>query len=58
MFEMVRRLVREGSSGTGDKAERLGTKKIDGREAVGFRINASGMDMTLWADPERPGPLA
>ena len=40
-FEMVRRLVREGSSGTGDKAERLGKKEIDGREAVGFRIHAN-----------------
>ena len=41
VFEMVRRLVREGSSGTGDKAERLGKKEIDGREAVGFRIDAN-----------------
>jgi outer membrane lipoprotein-sorting protein len=56
-FEMVRRLVREGSSGMGDKAERLGKKEIDGREAVGFRVNANGMDMTLWADPETAWPI-
>ena len=54
---MVRRLVREGSSGTGEKAERLGKKEIDGREAVGFRVNANGMDMTLWADPETARPI-
>ena len=57
VFEMVRRLVREGSSGTGDKAERLGKKEIDGRQAVGFRINANGMDMTLWADTETAWPI-
>ncbi len=57
MFEMVRRLVREGSSGTGEKAERLGKKKVDGREAVGFRIHANGMDMTLWADPDTAWPI-
>ena len=56
-FEMVRRLVREGSSGTGDKAERLGKKEIDGRQAVGFRIHANGMDMTLWADPKTAWPI-
>jgi hypothetical protein len=54
---MVRRLVREGSSGTGEKAERLGKKEIDGREAVGFRINANMMDMILWADPETAWPI-
>jgi outer membrane lipoprotein-sorting protein len=57
LFEMVRRLVREGSSGTGEKAERLGKKEIDGREAVGFRIHANMMDMTLWADPETAWPI-
>jgi outer membrane lipoprotein-sorting protein len=57
VFETVRRLVREGSSGTGDKAERLGKKEIDGRQAVGFRVNANGMDMTLWADPETAWPI-
>jgi outer membrane lipoprotein-sorting protein len=57
VFETVRRLVREGSSGTGDKAERLGKKEIDGRQAVGFRIHANGMDMTLWADPKTAWPI-
>lgn len=57
VFQMVRRLVREGSSGTGEKVEKLGKKEIDGRAAVGFRINANGTDMTLWADTETAWPI-
>ena len=57
VFETVCRLVREGSSGMGDKAKRLGKKEIDGRQAVGFRVNAEGTDMTLWADPETAWPI-
>jgi len=57
VFEIVRRLVREGSSGTGEKAEKLGKKKIDGREAVGFRIKDNMMKMVLWADPETGWPI-
>ncbi len=57
LFETVRRLVREGSSGTGEKVERLGRKEIDGRKAVGFRVQANMMDMTLWADPETAWPI-
>ena len=57
LFETVRRLVREGSSGTGEKAERLGKKEIDGRTAVGFRTHNNMADMTLWADPETARPI-
>ncbi len=57
LFETVRRLVREGSSGTGEKAERLGKKEIDGRQAVGFRTHCDTIDMTLWADPQTARPI-
>ena len=57
LFALVRRLVRKGSSGTGDEVERLGTRRIDGREAVGFRTRVGDMDMTLWADPETARPV-
>jgi outer membrane lipoprotein-sorting protein len=57
LFETVRRLVREGSSGTGEKVERLGKKKIDGRETVGFRTGSNGTDMTVWADPQTARPV-
>lgn len=60
LFEMVRRIVREGSSGTGEKAKPLGKKAIDGRQAVGFSVHnaMNGMgDMTLWADPQTARPI-
>ena len=53
----MRRLVREGSSGTGEKAEKLGKKEIDGRTAVGFRTRSEMGEMTLWADPETARPI-
>ena len=57
LFETVRRLVREGSSGAGEKVERLGKKEIDGHPAVGFRTRTNVADMTLWADPETARPI-
>ncbi len=57
LFETVRRLVREGSSGPGEKAERLGKKEIDGRAAVGFRTRSNMGDMILWADPGTARPM-
>ncbi len=58
LFEMVRRLVREGSSGLGEKAELLGTREIDGRKAVGFRTRPSNaQEFTLWADPQTALPI-
>ena len=60
LFEMVRRIVRQQSSGTGEKAKPLGKKEIDGREADGFWIHdaMNGMgDMTLWADPQTARPI-
>jgi outer membrane lipoprotein-sorting protein len=52
LFEMVRQLVREGSSGPGKKIESLGKKEIDGRVAVGFRTHSNLADIVLWADPQ------
>lgn len=51
-FEMVRQLVREGTSGPGEKVESLGKKEIDGRVAVGFRIRDNMADQAFWADPQ------
>ena len=56
-FEMVRRLVCEGNSGTGEKVQRLGKKAIDGREAVGFQTHTEMGDTTIWADPETARPV-
>ncbi|MGW8258262.1 MAG: hypothetical protein ACWGMZ_12305, partial [Thermoguttaceae bacterium] len=58
LFEIVRRIVREGSTGMGEKVEGLGTKEIDGRQAVGFRVQAREMGvMTFWADPNTSWPI-
>jgi outer membrane lipoprotein-sorting protein len=51
-FEMVRRLIQEGSSSPGEKVESLGKKEIDGRTAVGFRTHSNMADQTFWADPQ------
>jgi outer membrane lipoprotein-sorting protein len=57
IFEMVRRLVREGRDGSDVKFESLGGKKIAGRLAVGFRTRTNMADMTLWADRETARPI-
>lgn len=57
MFEMIRRLVREGSSTTGQKVKALGTKAVDGRSAAGFLLPSNMGDMTIWADPQTALPI-
>lgn len=58
LFEMVRRLVREGSSLPDEKVERLGKQTIDGHEAVGFQSHSRQMgDMLVWADPQTARPI-
>jgi outer membrane lipoprotein-sorting protein len=51
-FEMVRQLVREGSSSPAEKVESLGKKEIDGRVAIGFRTHSNMADQAFWADPQ------
>ncbi len=45
----------------GGDVEELGTKQIDGRTAVGFRLKLKGKnqdtDMTIWADPKTGLPI-
>lgn len=57
VFETVRRLVRKGSSGAGEKAEKLGKKEIDGHAAVGFHSHTEIGDMIVWADPATARPV-
>jgi outer membrane lipoprotein-sorting protein len=58
MFEMIRQVVREGNSASGEKVETLGEKEVEGQKAVGFRIPIRGMgNMTLWADPQTALPI-
>jgi outer membrane lipoprotein-sorting protein len=54
-FERLRRLLAE----QGDKLlhERLGEKMIDGRNAVGFRLESGIGALTLWGDPKTGQPI-
>ena len=52
MFDMVRRLIRKGSTDSAETVESLGKKEIDGRVTVGFRRRTNMVDVALWADPE------
>lgn len=59
-FEMVRRIVREGDKAICGKIERLGTKEIDGRSAVGFHVHTPTncpIDLTFWADAQTARPV-
>ena len=51
LFDLVRRLVREGSSGSGKKFKPIGKKEIGGKTVVGFREGSDAEGTTVWADP-------
>ncbi len=57
IFETVRRLVREGSTGPDEEVESLGRREIDGQIVVGFRTHNNMADMSLWADPQTARPV-
>jgi outer membrane lipoprotein-sorting protein len=42
---------------TGQQAQSIGTKQIDGKEAWGFMLNEQGMAYTVWADAYNGMPL-
>ena len=42
---------------TGQNAQSIGTRQIDGREARGFMLSEQGMDYTVWADARDGMPL-
>jgi hypothetical protein len=37
--------------------EELGRQNIDGLEAIGFKLNGSNTEITIWADPETAKPI-
>jgi outer membrane lipoprotein-sorting protein len=49
-FNGLRDLVAEAESGKTAKTERLGEETIDGRRAIGFRIQTGSNQVTIWAD--------
>jgi len=42
---------------TGQQAQSIGTRDIDGVAAKGFMLSEQGMDYTVWADPRTGTPL-
>jgi hypothetical protein len=57
LFEQMRGLLAGTlKSGTEEYAE-LGEKVIDGRRAVGFRLDSPLVTLTLWGDPATGAPL-
>lgn len=40
-----------------EEEESLGSKDIDGREAVGFLVHKDGKDITIWVDPDTALPV-
>jgi outer membrane lipoprotein-sorting protein len=56
LFENLRRLLRQQRDNM--KAyEKLGEKMIDGRKAVGFRLESGTATTTLWGDPKTGAPI-
>ena len=56
-FEDVLADIRQAIAGTREDCQRLADKEIDGRRAVGFRIQKNMVDTTIWADPETALPI-
>jgi hypothetical protein len=50
-------MLRNCLLGAGGKAEDLGWRQINGRQARGFRADDQGRIVTLWADPDTALPL-
>lgn len=56
-FESTRDLLRRAIADPQTKVESLGTKTIDGRQLLGFRIPMALQTTTVWADPDTRFPV-
>jgi len=57
IFSWFRSMLLDARDKPDVKRESLGQQDIDGRRAVGFRINWKGTVMTLWGDPKTGLPI-
>jgi hypothetical protein len=57
MLDTMRCLVREGRNRSGIKVDSIGKKEINGQTVVGFFVQGSVGNMTLWADPQTARPV-
>jgi outer membrane lipoprotein-sorting protein len=56
-FERLRLLLSKSHEASDVRYERIGEKQIDGRRAVGFRLDSPAVDVTLWGDPATGYPV-
>jgi len=56
-FEQMRRLLADERNADEKKFENLGEKEIDGKKAVGFRLDTPMGKVTLWGDPQSSFPV-
>jgi outer membrane lipoprotein-sorting protein len=56
-FDRLRELLAGSRDGKDNQYERLGEKTIDGKKAVGFRLDTPADSATLWGDPATGAPL-
>lgn len=56
-FDAIRQMLRKAIEDPNRAIESLGTKRLGGRQVVGFRANVPAQPMTVWADPETRLPV-
>ncbi len=57
LFSQLRSRLIEAENSPDAKRESLGEKKIDGRQAVGYRFTSPAEALTIWGDPKTALPI-
>ncbi|UCD53196.1 MAG: hypothetical protein JSW27_11240 [Phycisphaerales bacterium] len=57
MFGQIRTHIQEAQEAPGDSVTSLGEQQIEGRTVIGYRVQKSGVDLTIWADPRTQLPV-
>ena len=57
MFGDIRKRIQEAQEAPGDSVMSLGEQQIEGRTVIGYRVQKSGVDLTIWADPQTQLPV-
>jgi hypothetical protein len=57
MFQEIRRRIRKAQENENESVEFIGERKIDGVNAIGYRVEDLGMGMTVWADAKTLMPI-
>ncbi|MGE5295905.1 MAG: LolA family protein [Solirubrobacterales bacterium] len=57
LFLEIRRRILEMNPSPDESVQPLGTQQIEGKEAIGYRVEKPGMSITVWADAESLLPI-